>query len=83
MWQKCPICDGTGRTYNTVSSSSFEVCSVCNGTKIISELYGLPPNYELKVEERQKADIPRNIPGPLTTYPSTDFRDNNEDYFNK
>ena len=45
MWQKCPICNGSGRTYNTLSSSSFDVCSTCGGTKIISELNGLPPNY--------------------------------------
>ena len=45
MWQKCPICNGSGKTYNTLSSSSFDVCSTCRGTKIISELNGLPPNY--------------------------------------
>ena len=45
MWQKCPICNGSGITYNTLSSSSFDVCSTCRGTKIISELNGLPPNY--------------------------------------
>lgn len=45
MWQKCPVCNGSGNTYNTLSSSSFSVCSVCKGSKIISELNGLPPNY--------------------------------------
>jgi len=52
MWQKCPICNGTGRTHNTLSSSSFDICSTCNGTKIISELNGLPPNYEQNKIER-------------------------------
>ncbi len=38
MWQKCPVCDGTG------NSPNFNVvCSVCNGMKIISELTGRPP----------------------------------------
>lgn len=53
MWQKCPICDGTGKTYN-LSSLSFKICSVCNGAKIISELTGLPPNYEKNTIKRQK-----------------------------
>ena len=45
MWQKCPICDGEGRvTSNGVSSSVHQMCPVCKGAKIISELTGLPPN---------------------------------------
>jgi len=43
MWQKCPICNGSGKIHDTLSSSSSGICSVCNGTKIISELTGLPP----------------------------------------
>ena len=43
MWQKCPICDGEGRvTSNGLSSSVHQVCSVCKGARIISELNGLP-----------------------------------------
>jgi DnaJ-class molecular chaperone len=44
MWQKCPICNGTGINYNTLPSLTSAVCTVCKGTKIISELTGLPPN---------------------------------------
>lgn len=40
MWQKCPICQGTGINNN---SSWREPCSVCKGQKIISELTGKPP----------------------------------------
>ncbi len=87
MWQKCPICNGTGRTHNTLSSSIFDICSTCNGTKIISELNGLPPNYERNEIERQKANIPNKIPDNLKNYPSTDFRDGNmesqQEYFGK
>ena len=87
MWQKCPICNGTGRTHNTLSLSSFDICSTCNGTKIISELNGLPPNYEQNKIERQKANIPNKIPDNLKNYPSTDFRDGNmesqQEYFGK
>lgn len=71
MWQKCPVCNGSGRTHNTLSSSSFDICSTCNGTKIISQVNGLPPNYEQN----------------KTKHPSTDFRDGNmesqQEYFGK
>ena len=44
MWQKCPICDGEGRvTGNGTTSSVHQVCPVCKGARIISELNGLPP----------------------------------------
>lgn len=44
MWQKCPVCNGTGKdpnpgTFNTAAP----VCTVCNGEKIISQLTGKPP----------------------------------------
>jgi hypothetical protein len=46
MWQKCPICNGEGTVpnYGTVSSL-FSVCPTCNGTRIISEINGLPPSF--------------------------------------
>lgn len=44
-WQACPICYGKGTVPSTSGSSVFEVCSVCNGHKIISVVNGLPPNY--------------------------------------
>ena len=87
MWQKCPICNGTGKTSNTLSSSSFDICSTCNGSKIISELNGLPPNYEQNKIERLKANIPNQIPNNLKIYPSTDFKDSDyetqQKYFGK
>lgn len=44
MWQKCPICNGTGFTPEVFEKT---VCPVCNGKKIISTLTGLPPAYIL------------------------------------
>lgn len=45
MWQKCPICNGTGRIPNTNYSSSVDSqCDVCHGKKIISQSNGLPPS---------------------------------------
>lgn len=38
MWQKCPICNGTGQDPNIMLT-----CMVCGGNKIISEITGLPP----------------------------------------
>lgn len=43
-FQKCPLCDGTGFEPNAYSSTAPIKCSVCNGTKIISDLTGLPPS---------------------------------------
>jgi DnaJ-class molecular chaperone len=56
MWQKCPICNGTGVINNIVSSSSFNKCTTCDGAKIISELTGLPP----KLNKKESNDV-RNI----------------------
>jgi hypothetical protein len=43
-FQKCPICNGTGKLSDTLSSSSYRVCDTCNGKKIINDFTGLPPN---------------------------------------
>lgn len=54
MLQKCPICDGEGRvTSNGLSSSVHQVCSVCKGAKIISELNGLSPNSIDKEQQKK------------------------------
>lgn len=37
-WQKCPVCNGTGK--NFISN-----CPTCNGHRIISEVTGLPPAF--------------------------------------
>jgi hypothetical protein len=48
MWQKCPICNGTGSSPKTFSS--IPICPTCNGHRIISELIGKPPAYEIKTD---------------------------------
>ena len=48
MWQKCPICQGTGINNN---SSWREPCSVCKGLKIISELTGKPPGISVSTSD--------------------------------
>ena len=42
-YQKCPICNGTGLFSNPVLLDA--ICPTCKGTRIISELNGLPPGY--------------------------------------
>lgn len=43
MWQKCPICDGSGNVLSGFGSLQTKICTVCDGKKIINELTGLPP----------------------------------------
>ena len=42
MYQKCPICNGTGVLTKDYSENS---CKTCNGKGIISEITGLPPRF--------------------------------------
>lgn len=70
MWQKCPICNGTGKLpSNDLSNTSnfYSVpltCDVCFGKKIISEINGLPPFYQGSTQPSSEG---------------TDFRDTIED----
>ena len=61
MWQKCPICNGTGGTY----INAFKDCSLCKGAMIISELTGLPPNQEFHKKLRKDENIPNINPKNL------------------
>ena len=45
MYQKCPICEGTGKGINN-SSSKYSTCHVCNGRGIINSFNGLPPQND-------------------------------------
>lgn len=90
MWQKCPICNGTGKEFQVIKTN-LKNCTTCNGTKIISELNGLPPNFEQNKIERQKSNIPNQVNNILKQYLltqkecypkpppmlNTDFRDGN------
>lgn len=39
MYQKCPLCEGSGKAKNQVS-----LCEVCKGERIIDTVTGLPPS---------------------------------------
>lgn len=43
-WQACPICGGTGTDYSGLAYNTSNICTVCNGKKIISKLTGKPPS---------------------------------------
>lgn len=62
MWQKCPICNGSGiaqlengyTQYNDYTVTPK--CNVCNGMKIISEVNGLPPNWRPSEESKHSVE---------------------------
>lgn len=44
MWQKCPMCNGTGSDPSwLVHDGNIPKCPVCKGERIINELTGKPP----------------------------------------
>lgn len=43
MWQKCPICNGTGKQENFDTPNKYSTCKTCLGTGIINTLTGKPP----------------------------------------
>lgn len=49
-WQKCPICDGTGKVYNNLMYSNFafpsEICPTCRGLRMIETPDNPPPVWE-------------------------------------
>ena len=51
MWQKCPICNGTGESVDSLLS--FKKCSTCKGAKIIHTITGLPPAKYLDEDENK------------------------------
>lgn len=42
-WETCPVCKGTGNRSDSYIGSSLQICTVCNGMKIINSFTGLPP----------------------------------------
>ena len=60
MWQKCPICDGSGTNMIGIA------CGTCNGEKIINILTGKPPS-KAPTNNNTVTSIPKTFTG--------DFRD--------
>lgn len=53
-YQKCPICNGSGKIINNESTAMYDICRVCHGAGIIDEVFGTPPQTftttELKID---------------------------------
>lgn len=62
MWQKCPICNGTGVHNNIVVNTINSICKTCNGHGIISESTGLPPIKPKQKDENLDHVIRQNYP---------------------
>jgi len=44
MWQKCPICNGSGQVETDgMSTNPYTLCPTCKGWRIISTITGRPP----------------------------------------
>lgn len=56
MWQKCPLCNGTGQDESwLIHDGTKSECPTCNGKRIINTLTGNPP-----VDDRVEK-LPSNI----------------------
>ncbi len=52
MWQKCPICLGTGIEKSNVTFNKKNKCPTCDGKKVINTITGNSPNiYEKNISE--------------------------------
>lgn len=57
MWQKCPICEGTGIIHGIEGTK--KICQTCKSYGIINEITGLPPVYS--VEQTKEFKVFPNI----------------------
>lgn len=55
MYQKCPICNGSGLAPTLTSSNS--TCPCCHGSRIIDEVTGLPPYVGVRTNSNTTSQI--------------------------
>lgn len=70
MFQKCPVCNGEGKVESKLNDLMLDVCGVCCGKKIISELNGLPPGDNKKVFSKK---YPFNLEKPFPNLKNSGF----------
>lgn len=51
MWQKCPVCDGTGKAVTIKSKDLSGICPVCKGHSIINIETGEAPRLDFMFED--------------------------------
>lgn len=56
MWQKCPICNGSGIDPSPQGVYAGTRCRACKGSGLINELTGLPP-YEVDTKTSTSIEI--------------------------
>ena len=57
MWQKCPVCNGTGSHGDEFSRAK---CPACNGTGLLSTISGRPPQVYEKSSDNTIGKIIQN-----------------------
>lgn len=85
MFQKCPVCDGFGNVYSSLLTSQ-QICSVCNGQKIIHQVTGQPPNQNLALKVEGIGTIQwagQCQDGGIINFPYHDPYGSLEDIYNK
>ena len=90
MWQKCPICNGTGVSPMSGTYTSIPTCPTCQGARIISEINGLPPSSTSIPSIKSSSTINKMNPFvgdfrdaqifEVKEYPMTDVQYYNETY---
>ena len=51
MFQKCPLCNGTGIHTHILNTGNPTIqCDVCKGQKIISQITGKPPANDISIK---------------------------------
>lgn len=47
VFQKCPVCNGSGISPVPGTYSGIPICPTCNGVRIISQITGMAPTIEV------------------------------------
>lgn len=57
-FQKCPVCNGLGKTQDTVREIlEISICHACKGSGIINEQTGLPPENNTRKTTKEEMDL--------------------------
>lgn len=67
MYQKCPICNGSGKI-GMMSTTAIENCRVCNGEGVISALTGKPPKSGEAKKQESEVNRPETEKGDSKTW---------------
>ncbi len=83
MWQKCPICNGTGNRPVLEGDILSNKCKVCEGKGIISTITGLPPKgVETFAAPKYRQEINSNQVGIGINNPPSLFVNKDSPWYN-